>query len=199
MARIGLPQFMRQAPFPSQQNQMLRETGFGDVKYAIWEHKETAGQSASQAELSFTRPRRGIAAWLAAPRDLGSLEFASPKAVLVASIALKNLGDVFDDVQALATASNPRAFASFDQMQQGLGLSLKGDLLSQLGGEITIEIDDLTQGQPEWKAILQVNDSERLQQTFNKLLATAPVSERQSSEGGVTYHSLMVPSPTKST
>jgi type II secretory pathway pseudopilin PulG len=83
-------------------------------------------------------------------------------------------------------------------MQQGLGLSLKDDLLSQLGGEITLEVDGIAKDQPAWRAILQVNDSARLQQTFNKLLATAPVSERQSSEGGITYHSLTVPSQTKS-
>jgi len=198
LAGLDLQKILRQAPIPSQQGQMLRETGFGDVKYAIWEHKGVAAKAEGQAELSFTRPRRGIASWLAAPRDLGSLDFASPKAILVASIALKNLGDVFEDVRALASASNPNAFAQFDQMQQGLGLNLKDDLLSQLGGEITLEVDDVTDGQPAWKAILQVNDTARLQQTFSKLLATAPVSDKQFSESGVTYHSLMVPSAARS-
>ena len=197
LAGADLQTILRHAPIPPQQSQVLQRTGFADVKYAIWEHKGVAGQAASEGELSFTRPRRGIASWLAAPRELGGLDFASPKAILVASIALKNLGEVFDDVQTLASATNPRAFAPVDQMQQGLGLSLKDDLLSQLSGEITLEVDGIEQEQPAWRAMLQVKDATRLQQTFNKLLAMAPVSPQEFKDGGTTYHSLTVPSPNK--
>jgi len=114
------------------------------------------------------------------------------------SVALRNLGEIFDDIQGLASASNPNALASLNQMQQGLGIKLKDDLLGQLGGEITIEVDDVSESQPSWRAVLQVNDAARLQQTLNRLLATAPVAEQTSMEQGITYHSLMVPSPTKS-
>jgi hypothetical protein len=58
-------------------------------------------------------------------RDLRSLDFASPRAILVASIALKNLGSIFDEVESLVTAANPNALAQMDQMQQGLGINLK--------------------------------------------------------------------------
>src|SRR5690348_9417668 len=128
------------------------------LKYAVWEHRGLPGQPSSEGELSFTRPRRGVASWLAAPRDLRSLDFASPRAILVASIALKNLGSIFDEVQSLVTAANPNALAQMDQMQQGLGINLKDDLLAQLGGEITLEVDDIEKDQPAWKAILEVED-----------------------------------------
>ena len=197
IAGADLETILRQAPIPPQQSQILEQTGFADMKYAVWEHRGLPGQPTSEGELSFTRPRRGVASWLAAPRDLSSLDFASPKAILVASIALKNLGSIFDEVQTLATAANPNAFAQLDQMQQGLGINLKDDLLNQLGGEITLEVDDIEKDQPAWKAILQVNDAPRLQQTLGKLLAMAPFQQQQSKEEGITYHSLTVPSPAK--
>jgi hypothetical protein len=82
-------------------------------------------------------------------------------------------------------------------MQRGLGINLKDDLLSQLGGEITIEVDKVERDQPAWKAILQVDDAARVEQTFNKLLAMAPMQARASQEDGVTYHSLTIPSQAK--
>jgi hypothetical protein len=197
IAGADLQTILSQAPLPPQQGQILQQTGFGDMKYAMWEHRGLPGQPSSEGELSFTRPRRGVASWLAAPRDLRSLDFASPRAILVASIALKNLGSIFDEIQTLATAANPNTFAQMDQMQQGLGINLKDDLLSQLGGEITLEVDDIEKDQPAWKAILEVEDIARVERTFAKLLAVAPLQAQESREDGVTYHSLTVPSPTK--
>jgi type II secretory pathway pseudopilin PulG len=197
IAGADLQTILAQAPLPPQQGQILQQTGFSDMKYAVWEHRGLPGQPSSEGELSFTRPRQGVASWLAAPRDLRSLDFASPRAILVASIALKNLGSIFDEVETLATAANPNAFAQIDQMQQGLGINLKDDLLGQLGGEITLEVDDIEKDQPSWKAILEVEDVARVEQTFAKLLAVAPFQAQESREDGVTYHSLTVPSPTK--
>lgn len=178
-------------------HKMFQRSGFADLKYLVWEHKSAAGQTTSEAELSFTGPRHAVASWLAAPAPLGSLDFVSPKAILASTVRLKNLGEIFDDVQDLATASNPAAFAMLAQMQKGMGLSLKDDLLSQLGGEITVELDSVNPPNPVWKAIFRVDDADRLQATLNKLLATAPVMAQQYEEGGVTYHSLRIPSPQK--
>jgi len=197
LAGADLQTILSKVPLPAQQSQMLQQTGFADMKYAVWEHRGLPGQASSEAELSFTRPRRGLASWLAAPRDLRSLDFASPQAILVASIGLKNLGSIFDEIRAFATAANPNAFAQMDQMQQGLGINLKDDLLSQLEGEITLEVDNVEKDQPAWKAILQVNDAARVQQTLGKLLAMAPMQAQESQEDGVTYHSLTVPSQVK--
>jgi len=197
IAGADLEAILSQIPLPAQQGQILQQTGFGDMKYAFWVHRGLPGQPSSEMELSFTRRRRGVASWLAAPRDLRSLDFASPQAILVASIALKNLGSIFDDIQTLATAMNPNAFAQMDQMQQGLGINLKDDLLSQLGGEITLEVDDIEKDQPAWKAVLEVNDAARIEQTFTKLLAVVPLQAQESKEGGITFHSLTVPSPAK--
>jgi type II secretory pathway pseudopilin PulG len=189
---------LKLVPQGTDQSQLLlRRSGFADMKYLVWEHKSVAGQTASQTELSFTGPRRGVASWLAAPGPMGSLDFVSPKAVMASTVLLKSPADIFDDVKDLAAASNPNALASLAQMEQGLKLSLKDDLLGRLGGEITFELDSLAQPDPVWKAILKVNDADRLQATLNTLLATAPVTAKQIEEGGITYHTLQIPSADK--
>ena len=195
-----LEKILQQVPTGNDQNRKtLQLSGFGDVKYLVWEHKTAGGQ----VELSFTGPRHGAASWLASPGPLGSLDFVSPKAVVAASVRLKNPAEILDDVQELASVSNPNAPQMLAQMQQGLKLSLKDDLLSYLGGEITLELDSLslTQAQtvPVWKVILQVNHPDRLQTTLSTLLATAKIGAEQSVDNGVTYHTLRIPSGQKMT
>jgi type IV pilus assembly protein PilA len=192
-----LQSIIRQIPFESEQAPTIfRKTGFADAQYLVWKHKPVAGLSTSQMELSFLGPRHGIASWLAAPGPMGSLEFASPKAVFLTTALLKNPEEIYDDVRNLANISNPNAFVSVEQMEKGLKLSLRQDLLSLLGGEITLEVDSITP-EPAWKVILKVKDADRLQSTLNRLLATLPVRPQQFEQQGLTYHTLQIPSGQK--
>jgi len=188
-----------QIPTGSPQGQdIFRRTGFADAKYLILEHKNVAGQVVNQMELSFAGPRHGVAAWLAAPRPMGSLEFVSPHAVLVSSLLLNDPAQIFEDVKDLATISDPNAFATLPKMEQGLHLSLREDLLRTLDGELTIELHRFAPpDEPEWKVIFGVKDAGHLQATLATLLATAPFNPTQFEEGGVTYHILQIPSARK--
>jgi type II secretory pathway pseudopilin PulG len=193
---IDLQTILKQVP--AGPNQMIfQQSGFADMKYLVWDHKTVAGQAASQTELSFTGPRHGVASWLAAPGPMGSLDFVSPQAVLASTALLKDPAEIFDDVRDLSEASNPKTLAPVTQMEAALKLSLKEDLLRRLGGEITLEVDSLKPPDPVWKAILQVNDPDRLQATLDTLLAAMHLGAQQSDEEGITYHTLRIPSPKK--
>ena len=193
LAAADVHKILEQVPPGTKQAQTTFErSGFADMKYVVWEHKELAGQAASEAELSFGAPRHGAASWLAKPAPLGSLEFVSPKAMLAGTVVLTSPAQIFDDLKDLMSISDPNAFASLAQMEQVLKLSLKEDLLSYLGGEITLEVDNVTSPKPEWKAILQVKDEERLQQTLSTLLAATHIGAEQFEEGGVTYHTVRI-------
>jgi type IV pilus assembly protein PilA len=199
-----LQKIVSQIPVGTDQNQKLfQQSGFADVKYLVWEHKTVDGQGGSQMELTFTSPRHGVASWLAAPGTLGSLDFLSPKAVMAGAILLKDPAQIFDDIEGLASAQNPNALAALTQMEQGLKLSLKDDLFSHLSGEIAYEADNVSSTNPSWRVILKVanpnEDPKRLQSTVETLLATMQGSAQQSEDGGVTYHSLVIPSAQKGT
>jgi hypothetical protein len=191
LTAADLHKILSQIPRGTDQSwRTFESSGFADMKYFIWEQKSVASQGVSEMELSFTGPRRGPASWLAAPAPLGSLDFVSPKAMLATTVLIANLTQVFDDVKAIADSSNPGAFATLAQFEQGLKLSLKEDVLGRLGGEITMEVDDLTPTAPVWKAILRVKDQNSLQQTLRALLVAAPVTVVQSDEGGFTSYTL---------
>lgn len=172
----------------------FQRSGFADVRYAVWKHNMVSGQAVTQAELSFIGPRHGVASWLAAPAPLGSLDFVSPKAIAAGAVVLKSPAAIFEDVKELATAFNSNAFATLGQSEQALNLSLKDDLLSLLGGEIALELDNLTPPPAEWKTMLRVSDPVHLQQTLTKLAAIAHFEVKQSDQEGVTYYTVHNPS-----
>lgn len=170
----------------------FQQTGFADVKYAVWEHRSLNERSISQSELSFTGIRHGIAAWLAAPQPLGGLDFVSPKTMFAVALVLKNPALIFNDIRQLSD-SNPNALASLAQMEQALGFSLQQDVLAQLSGEITIELDNIAP-KPAWRAILGVKDADLLEQTLATILGRARLPVSEYSSAGVVYHLLNLPS-----
>ncbi len=200
IAAVDLQQILKQMPKETGKNQLaFARTGFDDAKYLVWKHNGVRGQATSQMELSFNGPRYGVASWLAAPAALGSLSFISAEAIFAGAVLLKDPAQIFDDIRNLASQSNPKTFAGIDQMERGLKLSLRDDVLGPLAGEIAYEIDIPNEERPDWKLILGLKDPEHLQKTLNALLATAPVNARQFEDDGVLYHSLQIPSQQKPT
>ena len=198
LAGADLHKILSLAPTGNPQSELtFQHSGFADMKYLVWRHSNVNGQEFSQAELSFVGPRHGAASWLAKPTLLGSLDFVSPKAMLAGTVVLKNPAQIFDDARELSSASNPNAFASLAQLEQGLKLNVKEDLLGQLTGEITLELDNVTPPQPAWKAILKVIDQERLKQSLNKLLAAAHLEGDQFVADEVSYRTVRIPSGQK--
>jgi hypothetical protein len=100
-------------------------------------------------------------------------------------------------VKDLSTASNPNALAGLAQMEAALNLSVREEVLSRLGGEITLELDNLVQTQPAWRAILRVKDPDRLQASVNTLLALARLNAQPSAERELNSFILQIPSGQK--
>jgi type IV pilus assembly protein PilA len=175
----------------------FQRTGFGDVKYLVWEHKDVSSQSTSEIELTFNGARRGIASWLARPAQLGGLDFVSPKAAMVFGLVLKNPGEMFEDIREIASASNPDALAPLVMAEGQLQVNIKQDLLGKLTGETIIDVENVTGNQPDWRLVFRINDPAGLQQTLARLLDSVPMNATQHEERGLTYRSLVVPAGPK--
>jgi len=198
LAAADVHKILSLSPTGTPQSELtFQHSGFADMKYLVWRHTSANGQEVSQAELSFVAPRHGAASWLAKPTLMGSLDFVSPKTMLAATMVLKNPAQIFDDVRELSSASNPNAFATLAVAEQALKLSVKEDLLSQLAGEITLELDNVTPPRPAWKAILKVIDPERLKQSLSTLLAATHLEGEQFIVDDVSYRTVRIPSGQK--
>ncbi len=175
----------------------LRQTGFADAKYAIWEvmSRDSGQTSVSSMELSFTGPRQGPASWLANSGALGALDFMSPEPTMVYDLRLKNPAKIFDELREILSASGPGAFATLDRAEQGMNLSIRNDLLAKLGGEIGVEMGTPKGQIPTMKLLLSTNDAAGLQATLEKLMASSGIrpNTHTDTQDGVTSYSLHFP------
>jgi hypothetical protein len=174
-------------------SETFQQSGFADMQYLVWDRKNVSGKPLSQMELSFVGPRQGAAAWIGKPTTLGSLEFVSPEAMFVGTLVLANPRQVFEGAEQLALTAHSRMFEALPGFEHVLGLSLKDDLLEQLGGELTLEISTVPTAKPTWRTLLAVKDAGRLQQTLNKLITATHVQSNQTEENGVTYFTALIP------
>ncbi|MGH9744673.1 MAG: hypothetical protein ACRD59_01010 [Candidatus Acidiferrales bacterium] len=175
----------------------FQRSGFSDMKYLVWDHKTVAERGLSEAELTFTGPRRGSAAWLANPGPMGSLDFASPASAMLLDVRLTNLAQIFEDVKELAGPADASSFAALAGFEHAFNLSLKDDLLSRLGGEIMAEFISATPPKPAWKIVLQATDPDHIEHALNALLEATHFPVEKSADGGLTSYTLHVPSGTK--
>jgi len=203
---VDLQKLLELAPqSPPQARMMLDKTGFSDVKYFLAEGKLVGKEATNQGELAFSSPRRGVASWIVAPGPLGSLDFLSPKAYSATAVRLKNFAQIFDDIAEMA---GPDALAMLPQLEGQFNVNLKQDILSKLSGEVAVEIQNLpgmpgdpagkmTAAPPNIKLVMGVSDAAALEQTLQRVLASAPMESGKHVEDGVTIHSLSTPSGTE--
>jgi type IV pilus assembly protein PilA len=194
LAAADLHSLVQKIPFPTKDNQQTFErSGFADLEYAQWRRASVDGQEASDGQLTFSSPRHGVAAWLANPGPLNSLDFASPKANFAMAVRLTSFSQILDDVQALAGPANANSFAAIAGGEKALNLSLKKDLLELLGEDLTLEMDHTLPPPAAWKVIVRVKDTEHLQKTLNTLLTVAHLAAQPAANSGVKYNTVHIP------
>src|SRR5207253_8541069 len=108
--------------------------------------------------------------WLAQPAPMGSLEYISPDANLVAGFVVKNPTALVDDLLGVLDTVSPDLKKHLNQLQTDHGLDVRKDFAEPLGGEYAFAIDGPILPTPSWKLIFEVNDPAHLQQTFEQVV-----------------------------
>ncbi|MFN2497710.1 MAG: FecR domain-containing protein [Pyrinomonadaceae bacterium] len=154
----------------ARQEEALNKLGVLSVKYLVLDSNETAGKTHTRASLSFNDAQHGIPSWLAAPGPMGSLEYISPDANLVAGFVVKDPVRLVDDLLGVMETVSPELKKNLDQQQAAHGLDIRKDIAAPLGGEFAFAIDGPILPTPSWKMVFEVNDSAHLQQTLERLV-----------------------------
>ncbi|HKV60745.1 MAG TPA: FecR domain-containing protein [Candidatus Acidoferrum sp.] len=166
----------------------LRNSGFNDIKYLIASRGASPSQADNRITLEFSGPRRSIASWLAAPAPVGSLDYVSANAGAAVSFVAKQPALMLDDIFSTIGASNPNFSEDLAKANSELGLDIRNDLASSLGGEMTLALDGPVLPTPSWKAIVEVNNSGALQLAMEKMVQAANREAQKSNQPGVTLH-----------
>ena len=81
----------------------------GGARYFIAEEKEVNNQMEARAALGFDGPRTGMAAWLADPSPMGTLDYVSPEATIVTAFVVKSPTAIVDGLVGLQNRWRRRA------------------------------------------------------------------------------------------
>ncbi len=187
-------------PDAEKRESALNQLGLLSVKYFVLDQKEANGKTHTQASISFNESQRGIPSWLAAPGPMGSLEYVSPDANVVAGFVVRNPVSLVDDLLGVVETVSPDLRKNLDKLQSDHGLDIRKDIAAPLGGEFAFAIDGPILPTPSWKMVFQVNDPEHLQQTLERVVVEvnkegakvgkAGLAWEQSDLAGRTYYTL---------
>ncbi len=144
--------------------------GMADARYLTMEHREVGGKAENQAALTFASDRQGVAAWLAAPASMGSLEFVSPDASMATSVVIKNPRSILEELFQVVGAGDANFNEGLANFEAKTGVRVLDDMAAPLGGEVTMAFDGPMVPTPRWKLIFEVYDPTTLQATIEKLI-----------------------------
>lgn len=160
----------KQSGESAQERSFAEKLGFFNAKYFIAELKEKEGRPTNRAVLSFSK-KSGMSAWLAEPGPMGALEFISPDATVVASFVVERPISLVDDLFGALQTADPGAWQQLQDFQTQHGINLRNDFAAPLGGEFAFALDGPVLPLPAWKAVIEVEDPARLQQSFEQTVA----------------------------
>ncbi|HUC52916.1 MAG TPA: FecR domain-containing protein [Candidatus Cybelea sp.] len=184
LVAANLGQIINSSHTQQADSKALQNSGFNDIKYLIASRGESSGQGDNRITLEFNGQRRGIASWLAAPAPMGSLDYVSSNAGAAVSFVAKQPALMLDDIFSTIGASDPNFTKSLAQTNSELGLDLRNDLASALGGEMTLALDGPVLPTPSWKAVVEVNDPGALQVAIDKLVQAGNREAQKSNQPG---------------
>jgi len=171
----------------AKQESALNKLGLLSVKYFVLDQKDSGGKTHTQASLSFNDAQRGIPSWLATPGPMGSLEYISPDANVVAGFVVKNPASLVDDLLGVLETVSPELRKQLDKQQSEHGLNIRNDIAAPLGGEFAFAIDGPLLPTPSWKLVFEVNDPEHLQQTLEHVVSEVNKEAAKFNKGSLNW------------
>ena len=154
----------------AQKESALQQLGILNLKYFVLDQETKQGKTHTQATVSFSEGQRGIPSWLAAPAPMGSLEYISQDANVVAGFVVKDPVRLVDDLLGVIETVSPDLRKTLDKQQADRGLDIRKDIATPLGGEFAFAIDGPLLPTPSWKMVFQVDDPEHLQRTLEQIV-----------------------------
>lgn len=172
---------LRRIAVGDKHEQALNELGVFNLKSFVLDQKDSDGKTHTRAVLSYDQANHGVTSWLAQPAPMGSLDYISPDANVVAGFVVKDPTALVDDLLGVLNTVSPDLNKKLSELQSDHGLDLRKDFAASLGGEYAFAIDGPILPTPSWKLVFEVNDPVHLQQAFEHVVEE--VNKQMASEG----------------
>ncbi len=139
------------------------ESAHAGLRYIVAGRKQIRDRMETRATFGFGGEKPGIAAWLAAPGPMGSLDYVSSEASLAAAFVVRDPGAIVDQVTALGGRFAGHAAAPPD------AAALRTELAAALGGEFSLSFDGPI-FPPSWKLVAEVYEPARAQAAIRQIV-----------------------------
>jgi hypothetical protein len=171
------------------------------MKYVFLEQRAPAGAEENEVTFTFQGPRTGMASWLADSGSGGAAEYLPADALLAGYASTREPLQIFEELTAQLTQSEPDFEGGFAEMDEKLGAGFVQNLTAAVGTEAALALTGFSTSGPTWvMAILTNNPSVidnsllKLVETFNAELGPDEQAKRivfqQESAGGRTWNTL---------
>ena len=141
--------------------------GVATARYLFFERSE--GAEGSEATLTFSEGRTGIATWLASPGPAGSAEYVSSAAMAAFSGSTRSPRQALDELVALLGEDSELA-AEIAEFEAETGISLSLDIAASLGTDVTFAIERPTIPVPGWIVAFETMNPGALDETARRLV-----------------------------
>jgi len=170
-----------------QRESALKQLGILNLKYFVLDQTSLEGKTHTTATVSFSEAERGIPSWLADPGPMGSLEYISPDANVVAGFVVRDPVKLVDDLLGVLETVSPELRKQIDKQLSERGLNIRDDIAAPLGGEFAFAIDGPLLPTPSWKLVFEVNDPEHLQQTLEHVVSEVNKEAAKFNKGSLVW------------
>jgi hypothetical protein len=174
-------------PAFSKHKEMFNQLGLTSLKHFVVEQKNVDEKTSSRLMVTFKEQRRGIASWLAAPGPMGTLNFISPDANMVAAFVVREPASLVEELLGYLNTASPRMRQDLQKLESDSGLKLREDFAAPLGGEFAFALDGPVLPTPSWKMVFEVYDQTRLQQTLERVVEKLNEWAAREGQGGLQW------------
>lgn len=168
---------------------VAQRLGLANLRYFAVEVKQKGGKPYNRAVVNFQENQRGFTSWLAAPGPMGALEFISPDANIVAAFVVKEPTALVDDLFSTLQTADPEAWQQLQKLQTEQGIDLRNDVAAPMGSEYAFALDGPVLPMPSWKAVFEVDDPARLQQTLETVVSRVNQAMTEHGKQGLAWSS----------
>ena len=154
-----------------QQEELSRLLGLSSMRYLFLEQRSGAAGDETEATLSFSGARQGMASWLAAPGGIGSAEYISPDVIAASSGSTRDPREAFDQLLS-ALGPESEMMEQIRELEAETGIDMRDDIAASLGTDFVIAIEGLSLTGPQVVVVAEVLNAGALDEAVRRLVAT---------------------------
>jgi hypothetical protein len=163
------------------EDEISQVLGISSMRYLFLEQRSGAMGDESEATLSFSGAREGMASWLAAPGSIGSAEYISSEAIVASAGSTRNPTEALD--QLLSTLGpDSDLMRGFEEIEAETGINVRDDVAASLGSDFVVALEGVSLGaEPEVVFVAEVLNGGALDAAIERLIT---VVNREAAESG---------------